>query len=117
MKSSLTDTPPKGDDWLFEVKGDGVRAICFIDDGKVRMVSRTGHSCERQYPELSVIAHQIAARQAILDTEIAVLDKKGVSSFGLIQPRIAVTDPNSIAHLARRIPVTLFVFDLLYLDG
>jgi bifunctional non-homologous end joining protein LigD len=117
MKSSLTDTPPKGDDWLFEVKWDGVRAICFIDDGKVRMVSRTGHSCERQYPELSVIGHQIAAKQAILDAEITVLDKNGVSSFGLMQPRIAVADPNSIAHLARRIPVTLFVFDLLYLDG
>jgi bifunctional non-homologous end joining protein LigD len=64
-----------------------------------------------------VIAHQISAKQAILDAEITVLDKNGVSSFGLIQPRIAVTDPNSIAHLARRIPVTLFVFDLLYLDG
>jgi len=117
MKSSLADTPPKGDDWLFEVKWDGVRAICFIDDGKVRMVSRTGHSCERQYPELSVIGRQISARQAILDGEITVLDKNGVSSFSLIQPRIAVADPNSIAHLAHRIPVTLFVFDLLYLDG
>jgi bifunctional non-homologous end joining protein LigD len=117
MKSFLAEKPPKGDDWLFEVKWDGVRAICFIDDKSVRMTSRTGHSCERQYPELSVIGHQIAARQAVLDGEIAVLDKNGVSSFGLIQPRIAVADPNTIAHLARRTPVTLFVFDLLYLDG
>ena len=117
MRSILSDTPPKGDDWLFEIKWDGVRAICFIDGKKVRMTSRTGHSCERQYPELSVIGHQIDAQQAVLDGEIAVLDKNGVSSFGLIQPRIAVADPNSIAHLARRTPVTLFVFDLLYLDG
>lgn len=117
MKSFLARNPPKGDDWLFEVKWDGVRAICFVDDKSVRMTSRTGHSCERQYPELSVIGHQIAAKQAVLDGEIAVLDKNGVSSFGLIQPRIAVADPNTIAHLARRVPVTLFVFDLLYLDG
>jgi len=117
MKSTLSETPPKGDEWLFEIKWDGVRAICFIDDKKVRITSRTGNSCERQYPELSVIGHQIAAKQAILDGEIAVLDKNGVSSFGLIQPRIAVADPNSVAHLARRTPVTLFVFDLLYLDG
>ena len=117
MKSFLANTPPKGDDWLFEVKWDGVRAICFIDEKSVRMTSRTGNSCERQYPELSVIGHQIAAKQAVLDGEIAVLDKNGVSTFGLIQPRIAVADPNTIAHLARRIPVTLFVFDLLYLDG
>jgi len=117
MKSFLAEKPPKGDDWLFEIKWDGVRAICFIDEKSVRMTSRTGHSCERQYPELSVIGHQIAAKQAVLDGEIAVLDKNGVSSFGLIQPRIAVADPNAIAHLARRTPVTLFVFDLLYLDG
>ena len=117
MKSTLSETPPKGDDWLFEIKWDGVRAICFIDDKKVRMTSRTGNSCERQYPELSVICHQISAKQAILDGEIAVLDKNGVSSFGLIQPRIAVADPNAVAHLARRMPVTLFVFDLLYMDG
>ncbi|MCU1274533.1 MAG: dependent ligase, partial [Bryobacterales bacterium] len=117
MKALLTDTPPKGDEWLFEIKWDGVRAICFIDDKIVRMSSRTGNSCERQYPELSVIGHQISARQAILDGEIAVLDKSGVSRFSLIQSRIGVADPNSIAHLARRTPATLFVFDLLYLDG
>ena len=117
MKALLTETPPKGDEWLFEIKWDGVRAICFIDDQVVRMSSRTGNSCERQYPELSVIGHQISARQAILDGEIAVLDKGGVSRFSLIQSRIAVADPNAIAHLARRTPATLFVFDLLYLDG
>jgi len=117
MSSQLADAPPKGDEWLFEVKWDGIRAICFIDDHKVRMTSRNGNSCERQYPELSVIGHRIAARQAILDGEIAVLDSNGVSSFALIQSRIAVADPNAIAHLARRTPVTLFVFDLLYLDG
>ena len=88
-----------------------------LRDKKVRITSRTGNSCERQYPELSVIGHQISAKQAILDGEIAVLDKNGVSSFGLIQPRIAVAHPNSVAHLARRTPVTLFVFDLIYLDG
>src|SRR6266568_7084416 len=95
MKALLTETPPKGDEWLFEVKWDWVREICFIDDKIVRMSSRTGNSCERQYPELSVIGHQISAKQAILDGEITVLDKNGVSSFGLIQPRIAVADPNS----------------------
>ena len=45
--------------------------------------------------------HHVAADTAVLDGEIAVLDAKGVSQFHLIQPRIAKTDPNSIAHLAR----------------
>src|SRR5512142_3236678 len=117
MKAALAERPPRGDDWLFEVKWDGVRAIAFVDHGEVRLQSRSGIRCERQYPELAVIHHQIAAETAILDGEIAVLDEKGVSRFHLIQPRIANSDPNSVAHLTRSTPVVYFVFDLLYLDG
>jgi bifunctional non-homologous end joining protein LigD len=117
MKATLTDRPPRGDEWLFEVKWDGVRAIAFVEGEEVRLQSRTGHRCERQYPELSTIHHQVAGDQVVLDGEIAVLDSKGVSQFHLIQPRIANTDPNSIAHLTRSTPVVYFAFDLLYLNG
>ena len=117
MKASIAEHPPKGEEWLFEVKWDGVRAVAFIEDEEVRLVSRTGHRCERQYPELAVIPHHVAADTAVLDGEIAVLDEKGVSRFHLIQPRIANTDPNSIAHLTRSTPVVYFAFDLLYLNG
>ena len=117
MKAALAETPPRGDEWLFEVKWDGVRAICFIEEESIRLVSRTGHSCEKQYPELSVISHYIAAQQAILDGEIAALDEKGVAHFELIQPRIAQSDANSVSHMARSRPVVYFAFDLLYLNG
>jgi bifunctional non-homologous end joining protein LigD len=117
MKATLADRPPRGDDWLFEIKWDGVRAIAYVDHEEVRLVSRNGLRCERQYPELATIHHQVAARQAVLDGEIAVLDQKGASRFHLIQPRIANTDPNAVAHLARSTPVVYFVFDALYVDG
>jgi len=117
MMASLADRPPRGDEWLFEVKWDGVRAIAFVEHEEVRLQSRSGLRCERQYPELAVIHHQIAADTAVLDGEIAVLDPKGVSRFHLIQPRIAISDPNTIAHLVRSTPVVYFIFDLLYLDG
>src|ERR1039457_6364775 len=117
MMASLVDKPPRGDEWLFEVKWDGVRAIAFVDREEIRLQSRSGLRCERQYPELTAIHHQLAAEQAILDGEIAVLDDKGVSQFHLIQPRIANSDPHGIAHLVRSTPVVYFVFDLLYLDG
>jgi len=117
MLATLVDRPPKGPDWLFEVKWDGVRALAFVDREELRLQSRSGVRCERQYPELAVMPHQIAAEQAVLDGEIAVLDEKGVSRFHLIQPRIANSDPNTIAHLARSLPVVYFAFDLLYLDG
>ena len=117
MKATLADRAVRGADWLFEVKWDGVRAIAFVENEEVRLQARSGLRCERQYPELAVIHHHLAARQAVLDGEIAVLDSKGVSQFHLIQPRIANSDPNTIAHLVRSTPVVYFVFDLLYLDG
>jgi bifunctional non-homologous end joining protein LigD len=117
MKAEIADRPPRGDDWLFEIKWDGVRAIAFLDGEDVRIQARSGLRCERQYPELAVLPHYVAARQAILDGEIAVLDPQGVSRFHLIQPRISNSDPNAIAHLTRSTPVVYFVFDILYLDG
>ena len=80
--------PPSSDDWLYEVKWDGVRALCYIEDGKLRMVSRNGNSIDRQYPELSILPHHIKADTAILDGEIAALDARGVPSFEMLQRRI-----------------------------
>ncbi|HEX3748743.1 MAG TPA: DNA ligase D [Bryobacteraceae bacterium] len=117
MLATLTEKAPRGEDWLFEIKWDGIRAIVSLEREEVRISSRNGIRCERQYPELAVLPHQVAGQSAILDGEIAVLDELGVSRFHLIQPRISNTDPNSIAHLSRSTPVVLFAFDLLYLDG
>src|SRR5205814_7437997 len=117
MKGVLASSLPRGPGWLYEVKWDGVRAICFVDNGTVRMVSRSGKSCERQYPELDVLPRFIEAQTAVLDAEICVLDEQGRPRFGLIQPRIMVSGAASIAALARSKPATLFIFDLLYLDG
>ena len=117
MLATLATHPPGGASWLYEVKWDGVRALCFIDESDLCILSRSGKRCDQQYPELSVLPRQVKASQAILDGEIAVLDEHGRSSFNLIQPRISVSDANSIAHLSRSMPVNLFLFDLLYLDG
>ncbi|HZU27938.1 MAG TPA: DNA ligase D [Bryobacteraceae bacterium] len=117
MLATLAEHAPAGDGWVHEIKWDGVRAVCFVDDGRVHMFSRRGNRCEQQYPELMVLPHFVRAKQAILDGEIAVLDEQGRSRFNLIQPRIAQSDPNSVAHLARSTPATLFLFDVLYADG
>jgi len=110
-------TPPAGDDWLYEIKWDGVRAICFLDAGKLRVISRNGNSIAKQYPELTVLPHQIRASQAILDGEITVLDARGRPNFELLQRRINVVEPSAIARLARTHPVVFCAFDLLYLNG
>jgi bifunctional non-homologous end joining protein LigD len=109
--------PPGGDQWIYEIKWDGVRAICYIDDGKLHMLTRNGNAMDRQYPELSVLPHHVKAKQAILDGEIAALDQRGIPSFARLQRRIMVTDASAVATLLRHQPVVLYLFDLLYLDG
>lgn len=117
MMAEIANQPPVGANWLYEVKWDGVRALCFVKARGMRILSRAGNRCDRQYPELGVLPFSVAADSAILDGEIAALDEQGRPRFALIQPRIHVSDAGAVAQMARRGPVTLFLFDLLYLDG
>ncbi len=117
MAAFLAEEFPAGKNWVYEIKWDGVRALCFIENGSMYMLSRNGNRCDRQYPELLVLPHHVRAGTAIVDGEIAVLDDQGRPRFSLIQPRIMQTDPNSVAHLSRSSPATFFAFDIVYLDG
>jgi bifunctional non-homologous end joining protein LigD len=109
--------PPGTGDWIYEIKWDGVRALCFIDGGKLRLAARSAHAIDKQYPELSILPHQVSARQAILDGEIVALDAHGKPRFDLLQRRINVAEASAIARLSRNHPVAFIAFDLLYLDG
>jgi bifunctional non-homologous end joining protein LigD len=109
--------PPSDPGWLFEVKWDGVRALCYLENGRVHAFSRTLNPMDRQYPEIAALAEAVDAGAAIIDGEVVALDEQGRPSFGLLQRRMHVSDASSIAHLARVLPVILYVFDLLYLDG
>ena len=117
MGACPADRLPKGKDWIFEIKWDGVRGLVHIGNDPLAIYTRNNNRCERQYPELHVLPHYIGAEQAILDGEIVMLDDRGISKFELIQPRIHLTDANSIAKLAEKRPVHFLAFDLLYLDG
>ena len=88
MLATLVDKPFSNPDWLFETKWDGIRAVCFIKNGKARFVSRNQNNLTAQYPELANIAAYVDAREAILDGEIVALDEKGISRFQLLQPRM-----------------------------
>ena len=52
MLATSIDEPFDGDDWLFEIKWDGYRAVAFIENGKVRLVSRNQNDLTPRYPEL-----------------------------------------------------------------
>lgn len=116
MLAGIAAHPPEGPDWLFELKWDGVRALCFLTGKSMRLASRKGNKIEKQYPELANLQEHVAAETAILDGEIVALDSQGRPSFSLLQSRIGAT-PAAAAQLARTQPANFFVFDLLYCNG
>ncbi len=117
MLATLVDKPFSDPDWLFETKWDGVRAICFIRNGRARFVSRNQLEMTGQYPELAGVASCLKAQEAIVDGEIVALDEHGVSRFQLLQPRLGRKNPREIESLAAKSRIVFYVFDLLYLDG
>jgi bifunctional non-homologous end joining protein LigD len=103
-------------DWLFEIKWDGYRAIAFIEDGRVRMVSRTQNDLTAQFSELATLPQFLVSERAILDGEIVALDDEGRPSFSLMQQRTGF-QPGKRLPRREGVPVVYYAFDLLYLDG
>ncbi|MFL6417074.1 MAG: DNA ligase D [Bryobacteraceae bacterium] len=116
MLATAATKPPGGNQWLYEIKWDGVRALCRIRDGEFAMFSRRGNRCEKQYPELRDLPKQVGMEEVWLDGEICVLNDEGRSSFGLIQHRINA-NPSAIPRLTETHPAVLFLFDVLYAGG
>lgn len=117
MLATLVDEPFSKPEWLYESKWDGVRAICFIKEGRARFVSRNGKEIGFRYPELAGLPERIHAGQAILDGEIVALDEKGQPSFQLLQSRVGLKNEKEIKRLASEHSVVYYVFDLLYYNG
>ncbi len=115
MLATAFDKPFSHPDWLFEIKWDGVRALAWVDEGKLRLQARTGRSITSYYPELAELPQHVLASKAILDGEIVVLDEQGRSDFERLQQRMNVDRPP--AALQRQAPVVYYLFDLLYCDG
>ncbi len=115
MLAALVDDPFSDPEWIFETKWDGFRSVCFIKNGKARLVSRNQIEMTPQYPELTKVAKQIDAKEAILDGEIVALDEHGMPRFQLLQPRVG--RKSGIEALRGTAQIVYFVFDLLYVDG
>jgi bifunctional non-homologous end joining protein LigD len=104
-------------DWVFEIKWDGYRAVAFVEDEHVRLVSRSQNDLTAQFSELSTLPQFLKAKGAILDGEIVALDEKGRPSFSLMQQRTGFQPGKHRLPGRKRVPVIYYAFDLLYLDG
>jgi len=106
MLAKLTDGPFDSDEWIFEIKWDGYRAIAEINKGKVNLYSRNLISFNRKYKPI-VETLESFGHNVVLDGEIIVLNSDGTSSFQMLQQYDENPSPN----------LCYCVFDILYLNG
>jgi bifunctional non-homologous end joining protein LigD len=111
------EKPFDSDEWLFEIKWDGYRAVSFIEHGKLHLVSRNQNDLTGQYPELADIPKFVRAENAILDGEVVAVDEQGRPSFSLMQQRTGIRHGRFRAPGRSDVPVLYYAFDLIYLDG
>lgn len=107
MAARIAPRLPDGDDWLYEVKFDGYRALLLKHGDTVQIRSRNDKNLTANYPAIAIAARRLGADSAVVDGEIVAVDADGHPSFQALQHRDA--------HPGHA--VVFYAFDLLHLDG
>ena len=105
MLCTLTKEVVQDEDYLYEVKWDGYRIISYIEDGKVRMDSRSALDYTKKYPPVAKALKELG-HDAVLDGEVVVFNEEGKPDFDALQ-----------TFNGHETPINYCVFDLLWLDG
>lgn len=106
MLASVSKTPFDNEDWIFEIKWDGYRAIAEIEEEGIRFYSRNGIDLSERFPS---VANQLEKLKhiCVLDGELVLMNENNLPDFQKLQ--------HYEAH--QSLPVLYYVFDMLALDG
>ena len=119
MLARVGETMPKGEQWTFEPKFDGIRVLAFATPSAVRLVTRNGNDKTRQFPEVADALRALAercGRDVVLDGEVVALDAGEPARFQALQGRMHVRAEDAIAGHRKDSPTGLIAFDIL-VDG
>ncbi len=105
--ATLVDVVPEGEEWLHEIKFDGYRVLARVDGGGVKLMTRGGKDWTSRMRPVAEVLKGLAAKSAVLDGEVVVLDALGVSDFQKLQNALDGQDQSLVYE----------VFDLRHLDG
>jgi len=108
LASPARQVPPADGKYLHEIKFDGYRTLAFIEGNSTRLITRGGLDWTKRYGDLPRAFGELACKTAIVDGEIVVLDKQGISRFAMLQDALSDGAGNKLVFYA---------FDLLHLDG
>jgi len=106
MLATLADELPHGDEWAFEVKWDGYRALGYVRGGDAKLLSRNGNDLTGRFPALAkALEKTVRSPECVVDGEVCAIDEHGRPSFSAMQQGKPGT------------PLVYEVFDVLEIDG
>ncbi|MBS4190855.1 DNA ligase D [Bacillus sp. FJAT-49705] len=122
MLPSLTFEVPKVNDWLYEVKYDGFRAILHWDHNEMSLVSRNGKPLLNIFPEISSFLEDYKDKlkpylPLTFDGELVFLENAYKSQFSTVQVRGRMRSLSRITEKAKASPCHLLIFDVLQIKG
>ena len=106
--ATLVNSVPPGDDWLHELKFDGYRILCRIENGRASFLTREAQDWTHRFKALAKVTEGLGARQLLLDGEVVALGPDGINDFQLLQNSLRQNVSSNLVY---------YVFDLLHLDG
>ncbi|SNZ04354.1 bifunctional non-homologous end joining protein LigD [Terribacillus aidingensis] len=122
MKPIYRDAYPVGEEWIYEVKYDGFRAVLTVTDDHIRLTSKNGVDLAAQFPE--VILYCEKQKQLVqkhipfsIDGELIIPKNKLSGDFSLLQTRGRMKAADRIQQTASKRPAVLMAFDLLIDSG
>ena len=113
MLARLAHMPGNEDDWGFEVKWDGIRAVLYSGKRDMKLENRNLRDITFKYPEL----HPLKGLDAIVDGEIVALDDSGRPSFERLQGRMHLSTEAAVRARMNEIPARFMAFDLIWHKG
>src|SRR5205823_10355471 len=99
---------PAGDEWIYEVKWDGYRALALKAGDTVKLMSLKEKNLTDDFPTVAHSVRSVNADAAVIDGEIVAIDSRGCPSFQMLQNR---------ASLGRDWQIVYYAFDLLNMEG
>ncbi|MGP7815914.1 ATP-dependent DNA ligase [Niallia sp. 01092] len=112
-----TDQIPEGDQWIAQVKWDGVRILTYYDGNTVRLFNRKLNERSFHYPEISSIKTFCKSQSVILDGEVIALGEDRKPSFHEVMRRDGIRRLERVNELKEQVPISYMIFDVIYCNN
>ena len=117
MTAKRGKLPSDEDEWAFEVRWSGMRAIAFARPGDLVLRDQEGAEIQAQFPEVRRAGRALGSTEAILDGVLVAFDGEGIPDAERLEHRLQPASDSTLRRRARSSPVALVIFDVPFLEG